>query len=91
MAILSSMINAASCFYPELMAESQRASILRCRQRGCFTSADHCGFRLSEIARVADHLSQARIQVHRELPAHDVFAAVFRITISNRKRLKRWI
>ena len=91
MAILSSMINAASCFYPELSAPRLRRHFeLQCRAPH-FEGAHHRGVRLSQVARAADHLSQARLQIHGELPAHDVLRAVPGLRLETGSRSRRWI
>jgi citrate synthase len=58
MAILSSMINAAGCYYPELPCAAGGA---RLRQEDCLyhlSSSHHCRMRLPQLARVTDYLSE---------------------------------
>jgi hypothetical protein len=57
-AILSSMINAAGCYYPDLIAPQEKA---RLPPAGCLyhlSSSHHCRVRLPQVARATDYLSQ---------------------------------
>jgi citrate synthase len=78
MAILSSMINAASCFDEGLMnwkwGKMKQFDTLR--GQADFAGADHRGVFVSQIARAAADLSEADLQIHGELPAHAVLDAV---------------
>ena len=76
MAILSSMINAAGCFYPDLFSSDTPGQFPGAGRAVDFPGAHDRGVRLPAVVRIADHLSQAGIHVHGELPAHDVLAAV---------------
>jgi len=75
MAILSSMINAASCFYPELLTEAMRERFDVQSARLLSQVRTIAAFCVPQIARFAGDLSETGFEIHRELPAHDVLAA----------------
>jgi citrate synthase len=72
MAILSSMINATACFYPECMSPYDPETFETEADAPHLPGADHRGVCLPQIAGPADHLPEAGLQIHRQLPAHDV-------------------
>ncbi len=78
MAILSSMINAASCFDEGLMnwKWGKNETVRHLCGEADFAGADHRGVFVSQIARAAADLSEAELQIHGELPAHAVLDAV---------------
>ena len=59
MAILSSMINAAGCFLPEVLNPDEIFSDASCTPS--FSSANDSGILLSKIAWTPDHLSETNI------------------------------
>ena len=61
MAILSAMINAASCFYPGAADTTRCGSSFEVAGRAAAVAgAHHRGLRLSQVARAAGHLSRSR-------------------------------
>ena len=70
MAILSSMINAASCF------DGQDETVRHLCGEADFAGANDCGIFVSQIERFAADLSEAELQIHGKLSAHDVLDAV---------------
>ena len=71
MAILSSMINAASSYHPEPAPRAGGTLSLPCRAPD-FPSPHHRRVLLSQGPRTALDLSENHPQIHGELPAHDV-------------------
>ena len=92
MAILSSMINAASCFHPELLTSEHDARSASKSQAARLLS------QVRTIAAFAYRKSRGlpiiypkpELQVHGELPAHDVLAAVQGLRSEAGGRSRRW-
>ena len=79
MAILSAMINAASCFYPELTEPSTtRERFEHAGRAAALPGAHHRGLLLPQVARACrSSIPKPDLQVHGELPAHDVLASPY--------------
>ena len=78
MAILSAMINAASCFDEKIMRWQWSKTVqfdVECGEADLAGAHDRRLF-VSQIPRVAAHLSQEGVQIHGQFPAHDVLHAV---------------
>ena len=80
MAILSAMINAASCFIPELTGECDEECFEQQAARLISQVRTIAAFSYRKSHGPADHLPEAGLQVHRELPAHDVLGCRTRTT-----------
>ena len=84
MAILSSMINASSCFYPELMRGVRREDLRNPGGAPALASAHHRGLLVPEVPRTPHHLPEAGLQVHGQLPAHDVLGSLRGLPVAAR-------
>jgi hypothetical protein len=78
-----------SCFYPELLDGDIMRRLRHPGGPAAFAGADDRGVCLSEVARAADHLSQADLQVHANF-LHMMFSSPTRISRSSRRRSGRW-
>ena len=78
MAILSAMINAASCFDEGLMnwqwGKTKQFDLYVAQAD--FAGAHHRGLFVPQVARAAVDLSEEGLQIHGQFPAHAVFDAV---------------
>jgi citrate synthase len=74
MAILSSMINAAGCYYPELLAP-QEAQDFGKKTAFIISQVRTRRMRLPQVTRATDYLSQTAKYILGQLFAHDVLRA----------------
>ena len=76
MAILSAMINAAGCFYPDLISSDNPEQFPGAGRAVDFPGAHDRGVLLPQSRGLPIIYPKPELHVHGELPAHDVLAAV---------------